>query len=112
MKPAPKDILDYRSLDEIRRRKDQVLNELRQDNSQISQWYYCFRHFYADPEADEKLQVPVWQQQEKKEKEIREQAMLPFSFIVSTPGRRMPVGYRQEVYGSLLHAVPHRDRRV
>ena len=36
MKPAPKDILDYRSLDEIRRRKDQVLNELRQDNSQIS----------------------------------------------------------------------------
>lgn len=36
MKPAPKDILDYRSLDEIQLRKDQVLNELRQDNAQIS----------------------------------------------------------------------------
>ena len=36
MKPAPKDILDYRSLDEIQQRKDQVLDELRQDNAQIS----------------------------------------------------------------------------
>ena len=36
MKPATNDTVDYRSLDEIRRRKDQVLNELRQDNSQIS----------------------------------------------------------------------------
>jgi hypothetical protein len=36
MKPVIKDIKDYRSLDEIRQRKDEVLNELRQDNAQFS----------------------------------------------------------------------------
>ena len=36
MKPAIKDIKDYRSLDEIRQRKDEVLDELRQDNDQFS----------------------------------------------------------------------------
>ena len=36
MKPAIKDIKDYGSLDEIRQRKDEVLNELQQDNAQFS----------------------------------------------------------------------------
>ncbi len=36
MKPAIKDIKDYVSLDEIHQRKDELLNELRQDDAQIS----------------------------------------------------------------------------
>ena len=53
MKPAPKDILDYRSLDEIQRRKDQVLNELRQDNSQISTlWNQIFVKLENSTKAD------------------------------------------------------------
>ena len=36
MKPATKDIRDYRSLEEIRQRKDEVLDELRKDDEQFS----------------------------------------------------------------------------
>lgn len=36
MKPAIKDIKDYQSLEEIRQRKDEVLNELQKDTMQFS----------------------------------------------------------------------------